>query len=164
MALSGGERPAYRRSLVGDHRYLHGGGPLRLMRNENGSLEGQSRIGDGELARHRRRDRRAVRARRREGRAPRQGCRGAVGGAGRHHAGRRRTIDVTADVTKFTDIEPMRRRIEGALGPVDLLVANAGGSFTTPGPLEQTHEEEWRASIDGNLPRPSSRSKASCRA
>src|SRR5262245_25171051 len=60
-------------------------------------------------------------------------------------------IDVTADVTKFTDIESMRRRIEGALGPVDLLVANAGGSFTTPGPLEQTNEEEWRASIDGNL-------------
>ena len=54
-------------------------------------------------------------------------------------------------VTKFTDIEAMRRRIEGALGPVDLLVANAGGSFTTPGPLEQTHEEEWRASIDGNF-------------
>src|SRR5262249_20762188 len=60
-------------------------------------------------------------------------------------------LDVTADVSKFTDIDAMRRRIEGALGPVDLLVANAGGSFTTPGPLEQTHEEEWRASIDGNL-------------
>src|SRR5262245_49049597 len=60
-------------------------------------------------------------------------------------------IDVTADVTKFTDIEAMRRRIEGALGPVDILVANAGGSFTTPGPLEQTPDEEWRASIDGNL-------------
>jgi 3-oxoacyl-[acyl-carrier protein] reductase len=60
-------------------------------------------------------------------------------------------IDVTADVTKFTEIEAMRRHIEGALGPVDILVANAGGSFTTPGPLEQTREEEWRASIDGNL-------------
>src|SRR5262249_61300266 len=50
-------------------------------------------------------------------------------------------IDVTADVTKFTDIESMRRRIEGALGPVDILVANACGSFTTPGPLQQTREE-----------------------
>src|SRR5262245_15502632 len=38
-------------------------------------------------------------------------------------------IDVTADLTKFTDIEGMRRRIEGELGPVDILVANAGGSF-----------------------------------
>ena len=60
-------------------------------------------------------------------------------------------IDVTADVTKFADIEGMRRRIERELGPVDILVANAGGSFTIPGPLEQTREEEWRASIDGNL-------------
>src|SRR5215831_17001282 len=58
---------------------------------------------------------------------------------------------VTADTTKFSDIETMRRRIEREFGPVDILVANAGGSFTTPGPIEQTTEEEWRASIDGNL-------------
>jgi 3-oxoacyl-[acyl-carrier protein] reductase len=37
------------------------------------------------------------------------------------------------------------------LGPVELLVANAGGSFTTPGPIEQTSEYGWHASIDGNL-------------
>src|SRR5215813_5781520 len=60
-------------------------------------------------------------------------------------------IDVTADVTKFSDIEAMRRRIEREFGPLDILIANAGGSFTTPGPIEQTSEEEWRASIDGNL-------------
>jgi 3-oxoacyl-[acyl-carrier protein] reductase len=60
-------------------------------------------------------------------------------------------IDVTADVTKFSDIEAMRRRIEREFGPVDILVANAGGSFTTPGPLEETSEEGWHASIDGNL-------------
>ena len=36
-------------------------------------------------------------------------------------------IDVTADVTKFSDIEAMRRRIERKFGPVDILVANAGG-------------------------------------
>ena len=58
---------------------------------------------------------------------------------------------VTADTTKFSDIETMRRRIEREFGPVDILVANAGGSFTTPGPIEQTTEEEWRASIDENL-------------
>ena len=58
---------------------------------------------------------------------------------------------VTADTTKFSDIETMRRRIEREFGPVDILVASAGGSFTTPGPIEQTTEEEWRASIDGNL-------------
>jgi len=60
-------------------------------------------------------------------------------------------IYVTGDTTKFSDIEAMRRRIERELGPVDILVANAGGSFTTPGPIEETSEEEWRASIDGNL-------------
>jgi 3-oxoacyl-[acyl-carrier protein] reductase len=30
-------------------------------------------------------------------------------------------------------------------------VANAGGSFSRPGPLEDTTEESWRASVDGNL-------------
>jgi 3-oxoacyl-[acyl-carrier protein] reductase len=47
-----------------------------------------------------------------------------------------------------------RRRvseIERALGPIDILVANAGGSFTPPGPLEETSEDGWRASVDGNL-------------
>jgi len=58
---------------------------------------------------------------------------------------------VTGDVTKFSDIEAMRWTIEREFGPIDILVANAGGSFTTPGPIEQTSEAEWRASIDGNL-------------
>lgn len=42
-------------------------------------------------------------------------------------------IQVQGDVTKFADIEAMRARIEGQLGSVDVLVANAGGSFTPPG-------------------------------
>jgi 3-oxoacyl-[acyl-carrier protein] reductase len=58
---------------------------------------------------------------------------------------------VIGDATKFSDIEAMRRRIERELGPIDILVANAGGSFTKPGPMEETTEEGWRASIDGNL-------------
>jgi 3-oxoacyl-[acyl-carrier protein] reductase len=45
----------------------------------------------------------------------------------------------------------MRLQIERELGPIDILVANAGGSFTMPGPLEQTSEEGWHASLDGNL-------------
>jgi 3-oxoacyl-[acyl-carrier protein] reductase len=45
----------------------------------------------------------------------------------------------------------MRNEIEKTYGPVDLLVANAGGSFSMPGPIEQTTEEGWRASVDGNL-------------
>ncbi len=58
---------------------------------------------------------------------------------------------VTGDVTRFADIEAMRRQIEQSFGPVDILVANAGGSFTMPGPLEQIDEEGWHASVDGNL-------------
>jgi 3-oxoacyl-[acyl-carrier protein] reductase len=58
---------------------------------------------------------------------------------------------VAADLTKFAEIEAMRRQIEGEFGPIDLLVANAGGSFSKPGALEQTSEEEWHASVNGNL-------------
>jgi len=60
-------------------------------------------------------------------------------------------IQVTGDVTNLAEIERMRRAVEGALGPVDILVANAGGSFTNPGPLEDISEAGWRASVDGNL-------------
>jgi 3-oxoacyl-[acyl-carrier protein] reductase len=58
---------------------------------------------------------------------------------------------VVADVTRWAEIEAMRRDVEQTLGPIDILVANAGGSATMPGPLEETSEEGWRASIDGNL-------------
>jgi len=62
-----------------------------------------------------------------------------------------RAFAVTGDVTKFADIEAMRAAVERELGPIDVLVANAGGSFSPPGPLEDTSEEGFRASIDGNL-------------
>jgi len=58
---------------------------------------------------------------------------------------------VTGDVTIFAEIERMRAEVEEKFGPVDILVANAGGSFTQPGPLEELPEDGWRASIDGNL-------------
>jgi len=61
------------------------------------------------------------------------------------------SVDVVADVTKFDQIETMRETIERALGPIDVLVASAGGSFTMPGPLEDITEEGWRASVEGNL-------------
>src|SRR5262249_44463759 len=60
-------------------------------------------------------------------------------------------MQVVADVTRFDEIEAMRRQIEQELGPIELLVANAGGSFTMPGPLEETSEEGWHASLNGNL-------------
>jgi len=61
------------------------------------------------------------------------------------------SIQVKGDVTNFADVEAVRLRIEAEFGPVDILVANAGGSFTPPGPLEDTSEEGWRASVEGNL-------------
>jgi len=57
----------------------------------------------------------------------------------------------TADVTKLDEIDAMRQRIEAELGPIDILIANAGGSHTKPGPIEEVSEEGWRASVDGNL-------------
>jgi 3-oxoacyl-[acyl-carrier protein] reductase len=57
----------------------------------------------------------------------------------------------TGDVTDFGQVESVRRQIEDAWGPVGILVANAGGSFTPPAPLEQIPEDGWRATVDGNL-------------
>ena len=62
-----------------------------------------------------------------------------------------RAIHVMADITKLNEIEAMRRQIEQQLGPIDILVANAGGNYVMPGPLESIGEDGWRLSIDGNL-------------
>jgi 3-oxoacyl-[acyl-carrier protein] reductase len=63
-----------------------------------------------------------------------------------------RAIQVVGDTTKLAEIEAMRRQIENGLGPVEILVANAGASHTRPGlPIEQTSEEGWHASLDANL-------------
>jgi 3-oxoacyl-[acyl-carrier protein] reductase len=61
------------------------------------------------------------------------------------------TCQVIADLTLFCEIEDMRRHVERELGPIDILVANAGGNTTKPGPVEETSEQEWRAALDGNL-------------
>lgn len=62
-----------------------------------------------------------------------------------------KAMTVTGDVTDFGQVESVRRQIEDAWGPVDVLVANAGGNFTPPAPLEQIPEDGWRATVDGNL-------------
>jgi len=56
-----------------------------------------------------------------------------------------------AEATKLAEIEAMRHHIEERFGPVDILVANAGGSFSPVGPIEETDEAAWHASVDGNL-------------
>jgi 3-oxoacyl-[acyl-carrier protein] reductase len=58
---------------------------------------------------------------------------------------------VAADVMSLADLEAMRHTIEDRLGPVDVLIANAGGNPVPPGPVEEISEEGWRAVVDGNL-------------
>lgn len=62
-----------------------------------------------------------------------------------------RAIQVEADVTRYAEVEAIRERIERELGPIDILVANAGGNPVPPGPLEEISEEGWHASVDANL-------------
>jgi 3-oxoacyl-[acyl-carrier protein] reductase len=62
-----------------------------------------------------------------------------------------RAMPVIADVTAFDQIESLRGRVEERLGPVDILVANAGGSPSPPVPLESLGEADWHAAVDANL-------------
>lgn len=63
-----------------------------------------------------------------------------------------RTTCVTADVTRLDDVERMRQEVEDRLGPIDILVANAGANLAAPGaPIETLSEDEWRATVDANL-------------
>ena len=65
------------------------------------------------------------------------------------HGGK--AIGVAGDLRDFAQVEEIRRQVEAGAGPVDILVANAGGSLTPPVPLEEIPEDGWRATIDGNL-------------
>jgi len=60
-------------------------------------------------------------------------------------------ISVVGDVTKAADLESMRTQIESELGPVMLLVANAGGNPVPPMALEEMSEDVWRQTVDMNL-------------
>jgi 3-oxoacyl-[acyl-carrier protein] reductase len=62
-----------------------------------------------------------------------------------------RAAGVTGDVTSFADVEAIRGQVEAGLGPVDILVANAGASLTPPAQLEDIPEEGWRATVDASL-------------
>lgn len=59
-------------------------------------------------------------------------------------------VGVAADVCDAGAIERMREEVERRLGPVDILVAFAGGfgAFT---PVQEIAEDEWRSIIDSNL-------------
>lgn len=60
-------------------------------------------------------------------------------------------ITVTGDVTVAADLDRVRESIESSLGPVGVLVANAGASLARPGPIEDLTESEWRNTMDATL-------------
>jgi 3-oxoacyl-[acyl-carrier protein] reductase len=66
-------------------------------------------------------------------------------------AGEPRAIVVVGDVTRASDVERMRDEIEGRLGPIDIVVANAGGNLAPPAPLESISEDSFRRTVDLNL-------------
>lgn len=59
-------------------------------------------------------------------------------------------IGVAGDCTSRQDMLALREQVKATLGPVDILLAYAGGfeSFT---PITELEEEEWREVIDVNL-------------
>ena len=62
-----------------------------------------------------------------------------------------KSMGVTGDLTSFDQVEAARRQVEAELGPVGILVANAGGNHTPPAAFEDIPEAGWRATVDGNL-------------
>lgn len=58
---------------------------------------------------------------------------------------------VMGDVTKSADLAAMRDAIEQTLGPVEILVANAGGNPQRPMPVDVLPESVWRETVDMNL-------------
>jgi 3-oxoacyl-[acyl-carrier protein] reductase len=59
-------------------------------------------------------------------------------------------VAAPADCTSAASLEAARARVESTLGPVDVLVAFAGGGGE-PTPSLELDEARWRAVVDGNL-------------
>lgn len=61
-----------------------------------------------------------------------------------------RALAVRCDVLHRTEVEDMIARVEAAIGPVDLLVNNAG-QFGPTGPLAGTDSDVWWQTLEINL-------------
>jgi 3-oxoacyl-[acyl-carrier protein] reductase len=59
-------------------------------------------------------------------------------------------LGISADASRWSEIERMRELVEAELGPVDILAPFAGG-FGAYTPVQDISEDEWHAVIDGNL-------------
>jgi 3-oxoacyl-[acyl-carrier protein] reductase len=60
-----------------------------------------------------------------------------------------RVITVAADVSRSGDVEALIEKTTAALGPVQILVNNAGIGFFAP--VHEAPEEKWDAVVDTNL-------------
>jgi 3-oxoacyl-[acyl-carrier protein] reductase len=58
---------------------------------------------------------------------------------------------IPAECTNAESLERARSDAEKRLGPIDILVAFAGGGTARPAPVEMTSESDWRSGIDHNL-------------
>lgn len=61
-----------------------------------------------------------------------------------------RAMAVAADIADNSAVERMTQTVEQELGPVDLLINNAG-VIGTPGPIWEADPDDWRQTIDVNL-------------
>jgi 3-oxoacyl-[acyl-carrier protein] reductase len=57
---------------------------------------------------------------------------------------------ISADASRWSEIERMRDAVEAELGPVDILAPFAGG-FGAYTPVQDISEDEWHSVIDNNL-------------
>ena len=64
----------------------------------------------------------------------------------------RRAKGFAADVTSAADIDRLVKSIEDELGPIDILINNAGVNIR--GTLDQLTEADWDSVIDTNLKGP----------
>jgi NAD(P)-dependent dehydrogenase (short-subunit alcohol dehydrogenase family) len=64
----------------------------------------------------------------------------------------RRAVAIAADVTKSADVDRMIAEAEAALGPIDILINNAGVNIR--GPAHELSEADWDTVIDVNLKAP----------
>ncbi len=61
----------------------------------------------------------------------------------------RRSLAIPADVTQKSEVDSMIQRVEEELGPIGILVNNAG--IVSRSRIIETSEEEWQKVIDANL-------------
>lgn len=69
-------------------------------------------------------------------------------------AGEGRAQAFLCDVSKEVDVFKTIEDVTNALGPIDVLINNAGGTFRAPGPMESFTVEHWNKIIGINLTGP----------